>query len=210
MYGAILTGVFAFLTWGLFKEIHSNDKASKPFWVALVCLLLVVTGLPLFSGFMARTQMAEPWVPLFRFLDSARVTLSLLAGVATYTVVDATDGGAVSLEYFRAAGELIALLAIALAVEARLSAVARADLPFRGVTVLLGFAAISYGEYVCLHVIATKTATHSDLAVVSGVLVGMAVSVALLAALGPMPYGREPASRPLRPPPPTPTKKRDE
>jgi hypothetical protein len=200
-YGAVMTAITAFLIWGLFWEIHSSDKASKPFWLALISLFLLIVGVPLFSGFMARTQMAEPWVPLFRFLDSMRISLSLLAGLAVYVVIRASEGRPASVEYFRAAGELIALLAITLAVEARLSSVARVDVPFRGVMVLFGFAAISYGEYRCLHVIAIHNSTRSDLAVVTGVLVGMAVSIALLAALGPIPYTRS-ESRPLRPPPP--------
>jgi hypothetical protein len=189
-YGAVLTAITGFLIWGLVKEIHSTDKASKPFWLALTCILLVIVGFPLFSGFMARTYMEEPWVPVYRFLDTMRINLSLAAGLVTFLVVRSTANGAGSLEYYRTAAELIALLAIALAVEARFSAAATSDLPFRGVAVFFGFVAITYGGYICLHVLATQRATHGDFAVVAGVLAGIAVAVALLAALGPMPYRR--------------------
>jgi hypothetical protein len=95
------------------------------------------------------------------------------------------------------------LLAITIAVEARLSSPARQAVPFRGVLVLAGFAFIAYGEYTCLHVIAGNAPTRSEFGVVSGVLVGMGVAIALLAALDPMPFIRSSDSAPLRPPLPT-------
>jgi hypothetical protein len=203
-YGVTMTAITAFLIWAIPQEIRTHDSTvEKAVVLVVIVVCLMFTGFPLFSGFMARTMMAEPWVPLFRFLDAMRVSLAVVAGFSAYVIVKARYSGNVSLDYFRAAGELIALLAITLAVEARLSSASREDPPFRGILVLIAFAGIGFGEFTCLHVIATQNETRTDLAVVSGVLVGMAVSVALLAALGPMPYSRAEGSRPLRPPPPT-------
>jgi hypothetical protein len=188
-YGVVLTGMTAFLIWALRAEVHlRRDRASKPFWLALIAVLLAVVAFPLFSAFMARTRMEAPWVPVYRFLDTMRVNLSLVIGLATFLAVRSTPGGGGSRDYYTTAAGLIGVLAVALAVEARFSAAARSEIPFRGVAVLMGFTAISFSEYVCLHVLAVGAGTRSDLAVVAGVLVGIAASVALLAALGPMPY----------------------
>ena len=191
--------------WALNKEIHYHrDKgATKIFIIVAISVVLVYAGFPLFSGFMARTQMAEPWIPLFLFLDARRLNLSFVAGAATYTYIVHTNGGHGSSDFYRAAGDLIALLTIALAVEARLSASARRAIPFRGVFVLVWFGLVGFGEYTCLRVLASHTATRPDFAVVSGVLVGMGVAIGLLAALGPMPFERSADAIPLRPPPPS-------
>ena len=203
--GAELILVVAFCVWALDKEIHykRDSEATKTFVIAVLLVILVPAAWTLFSGFMARTQMADPWIPIFGFLDSKRLPLSVAAGLATYLYINYTHGGQGSVDFFRAAGELIALLAIAVAVEARLSSAAREDVPFRGVLVLAGFALIAYAEYMCLHVLAGNAPTRFALAAVSGVLVGMGLAVALLAVLGPMPFMRSRDAVALRPPPPT-------
>jgi hypothetical protein len=204
-WAAYLIAIVAVCIWGLYKEIHDHfDKGpTRTILIVVLFVILIPSAFVLFSGFMARTQMAGSWIPFFRFLDATRFSLSVAAGYATYAYITSTQGGHGSGEYFRAAGELIALLAITIAVEARLSSPARQAVPFRGVLVLVGFAFIAYGEYTCLHVIAGNAPTRSEFGVVSGVLVGMGVAIALLAVLGPMPFVRSSDSAPLRPPPPT-------
>jgi len=191
--------------WGLYEELHDHfDKGpTRIFIIVAVLIIGIPAAFILFSGFMARTQMAEPWIPLFRALDGFRLSLSVTAGLVTYMYIANARGGHGSNDFYRAGGDLIGLLAIALAVEARLSSAARRTVPSRGVLVLVGFAFVGFGEYTCLHVLASHTATRTNFAVVSGVLVGMGVAIALLAALGPMPFERSADAIPLRSPPPS-------
>jgi hypothetical protein len=204
-FAAQLTFVVLFCLWALDKEHHSTQDrgATKVFVYAVILAMLIPASLILYSGFMARWQMAEPWLTFYRVLDSIRISLSVGAGVATFAYIQSTGGGHGSTDFYRAAGDLVALLAIAIAVEARLSAAARERVPSIGILVLAGFALIGYGEYTCLHVLAGHVPTRYEFAVVSGVLVGMGVALALLAVIGPSPFTRSPSAAALRPPPPS-------
>lgn len=158
---------------------------SEPWVIAPIAVILLPFVFLQYLNLTRLTGDPSLWRFLLAFLGRVRFSVPLIAGAAAGLAIGEPSSPP-SILFFEAAAQLIALLALVLAVEARAYALGSSENPGRLVLVLYTFAAMGVGEFFCLRVLAFQKVGEHDLALVGGVFVTTFVSILVQALLGPV------------------------
>jgi hypothetical protein len=158
--------------------------ASEPWILALLGVVLVPVVLIQYVNLVTLLGRPRLWKFLLYWLGIFRLSIPALGAVVAITVIGESKRPP-SVAFFGASAQLIPFLAIILAVEGRTYSIARTRSPGRLLLVINTFIGMAIGEFICLRVLARQHVERYDLAIVSGVLVAVFLSILLIALLGP-------------------------